>query len=155
MKNIKPAILDIPSSTQGQTEPQNNRVFRIRSRKPTLRAAEQEKPIFPSLVAQKKTTNFTASFSSVLEKSVQTKTLKINVKSKIPLRKTEKRKSLSCPVEVSMKDSLVLNPQIFERLRGESRRVFREKIRRPEPSRGQSLAASKPFRGLREQKIQA
>jgi hypothetical protein len=141
IKSTRQNTTDLTTSCQDNKELENNRAFRIKPRKPKLRALEQEKSNFPSLILTKNSTNFKASFVSVLEKSSKNPVGKNKLRAKIPMKKTEKRKSISCPVEVQLKDSFVLNPKIFSKLRGDSIRIRRDRIKRNEPSRGLSLVA--------------
>jgi len=99
MKHIKPTTINTPSHCQEKAEPENGKVFRIKSRKPTLRAPEQEKPSLPSIILAKNPTNFKANFMTVLGRSAKNPERKKTLRPKIPLRKMQKRKSLSCPVE--------------------------------------------------------
>lgn len=141
MKSITTSKNEIKSQSQESSETETAKAIQIKSRNPILRAAELEKSLLPAIFLKKNSTNFKASFMSVLENKVPLRTQKKNIVPKLRPKKTQKRNSFSCPVEPGLKDSMVLNPMIFERLCGKPNRVCTKKIRRPDSStRGQSLA---------------
>jgi hypothetical protein len=124
------------NTTKQATNEANPKVFRIKNRKLVSRASKQSISLRRSLILTKNgVKNFRTKFNT---QKFRNKKNMIKPKVKQPYlkfgSKFVKRKSVSCSSK--LKETLKINSHMFEKLRGDNKRVWGKKIRRNQSTRG-------------------